>query len=546
MKQLATLSRLKDGPVLADGLCVWAEGNKVFAFDNRCPHLGFPMHKGSLKDGIVTCHWHQWRFDACGGGCLTEGGVDLPSYPVEIRGDEVWVDLRPRGDAGAARWKLLDAGLRESNSSKIARAVVALVDSGASDVEIVKRGALFGVAFKDEWASGLTILTAHLNVLATLDLPREDRILALVHGLRAVARDCENRPPPVPVEPLPHAETLEMSRLAGWFRQFVEQRDGQAAKRCILTMIGKGASPRELADAFLGALTDHVFLEGGHILDFTEKAFELLDRIGWAHAAPVLASLVTDLAGASRSEEDSDWRIPHDLIELMNSAETRGGDPAPEALLSDEPDRVLAGLAAGRPGAEARLAVAALTRVARFHLRNEFFDWDTVHHAFTYAEAARRFVARASPGKARIRALLHGAMDVYLVRFLNMPAAPAPKPRSGEPAADTLAKMHEEVGAKRVEEAARSAATWFAGGQKPVELWRRLANAYLLEDHGFHTAQAFEAGLGLSIGVNDLDPQLPAVAVARYLASHSPTNRTMHQTVWATVRLARGDRLFED
>ena len=144
MKLLATLSRLKDGPVLADGLCVWAEGTKVYAFDNRCPHLGFPMHKGSLKDGIVTCHWHHWRFDACGGGCLTSGGVDLPSYPVEIRGDEVWVDLRPRGDATAARWKLLDEGLRESNSSKIARAVVALIDAGASDVEIVKRGALFG------------------------------------------------------------------------------------------------------------------------------------------------------------------------------------------------------------------------------------------------------------------------------------------------------------------------------------------------------------------------------------------------------------------
>ncbi|MEK7467846.1 MAG: Rieske (2Fe-2S) protein [Planctomycetota bacterium] len=545
MKHLATLSRLKDGPLLSDGLCIWAEGDKVFAFDNRCPHLGFPMHKGSLKDGIVTCHWHQWRFDACGGGCLTAGGVDLPSYPVEMRGDEVWVDLRPRGDATAARWKLLDEGLREFNTSKIARAVVALIDAGTSDVEIVKRGALFGVAFRDEWASGLTILTAHANVLASLELAREDRILALVHGLRAVASDCENRPPPVPVEALPHAETLDMGRLSGWFRQFVEQRDGQAAKRCLLTMIAKGASPRELADAFLGALTDHVFLDGGHALDFTEKAFELLDRIGWAHAAPVLASLVTDIAGASRSEEDSDWRIPHDLVELIESAET-GEGVAADTLLSDDPASVVAGLAAARPGAEDRLAVAALMRVARFHLRNEFFDWDTVHHAFTYAEAARRFVARASPGLPRIRALLHGAMDVYLVRFLNMPAAPVPKPREAEPMEEIFPKLHGDIGGKRVEDAARTVATWLAMGREEKELWRQMASAYLLEDHGFHTAQAFEAGLGLWMGVKGVDPQIAAVAVARYLSSHSPTNRTVNQTVHATVKLARGERLFEE
>jgi nitrite reductase/ring-hydroxylating ferredoxin subunit len=546
MKQLATLSRLKDGPVLAEGLCVWAEDGKVFAFDNRCPHLGFPMHKGSLKDGIVTCHWHQWRFDACGGGCLTSGGVDLPSYPVEVRGDEVWVDTRPRGDASAARWKLLDEGLREFNTSKIARAVVALLDATVPDVEIVKRGALFGVAFRDEWASGLTILTAHANVLAALDLPREDRILALVHGLRAVAADCENRPPPVPVEALPHAETIAMDRLSGWFRQFVEQRDAQAAKRCLLTMLAKGASPRELADAFLGALTDHVFLEGGHMLDFTEKAFELLDRIGWAHAAPVLASLVTDLAGASRSEEDSDWRIPHDLIALMENAEAGGGEPSAEEVLSDDPARVVAALAAAKPGAEDRLAIAALTRVARFHLRNEFFDWDTVHHAFTYAEAARRFVARCSPGLPRTRALLHGAMDVYLVRFLNIPAAPEPKPRAAEPMEEIFPKLHGDIGGKRIEDSARTVATWLATGRDVNELWRQMATCYLLEDHGFHTAQAFEAGLGLSLGVKGVNPQLPAVAVARYLSSHSPTNRTVHQTVGATVRLARGDRLFED
>ena len=28
----------------------------VYAVDNRCPHMGFPLHKGSVADGILTCH----------------------------------------------------------------------------------------------------------------------------------------------------------------------------------------------------------------------------------------------------------------------------------------------------------------------------------------------------------------------------------------------------------------------------------------------------------------------------------------------------------
>jgi nitrite reductase/ring-hydroxylating ferredoxin subunit len=36
---------------------------RVFALDNRCPHMGFPLERGSVEDGILTCHWHHARFD---------------------------------------------------------------------------------------------------------------------------------------------------------------------------------------------------------------------------------------------------------------------------------------------------------------------------------------------------------------------------------------------------------------------------------------------------------------------------------------------------
>jgi nitrite reductase/ring-hydroxylating ferredoxin subunit len=45
---------------------------RVFALDNRCPHMGFPLERGSVDDGILTCHWHHARFDL-ESGCTKRG-----------------------------------------------------------------------------------------------------------------------------------------------------------------------------------------------------------------------------------------------------------------------------------------------------------------------------------------------------------------------------------------------------------------------------------------------------------------------------------------
>src|SRR5438552_810924 len=37
-------------------LALFAYGDKVYAVDNRCPHMGFPLSRGTVKDGILTCH----------------------------------------------------------------------------------------------------------------------------------------------------------------------------------------------------------------------------------------------------------------------------------------------------------------------------------------------------------------------------------------------------------------------------------------------------------------------------------------------------------
>ena len=85
------------------------DGGRVFALDNRCPHMGFPLDRGSVEDGILTCHWHHARFDLASGCTFDLWADDVPTCPVEVRDGEVWVEPtfghpRRRRATGAAAW----------------------------------------------------------------------------------------------------------------------------------------------------------------------------------------------------------------------------------------------------------------------------------------------------------------------------------------------------------------------------------------------------------------------------------------------------------
>jgi hypothetical protein len=54
-------------------------------------------------------------------------------------------------------------------------------------------------------------------------------------------------------------------------------------ERCIVSAVRAGATQAQMADMLFAAATDHRYLDVGHVLDFTNKAFEALDIAGWSH-----------------------------------------------------------------------------------------------------------------------------------------------------------------------------------------------------------------------------------------------------------------------
>jgi hypothetical protein len=396
-----------------------------------------------------------------------------------------------------------------------------------------------------------------------------DRPLALYQGLTAVGRDTEGMAPRFAIEPLP-GSTADLKTLKQWFRQFVLVRDNEGAERCLATAIRAGANDREVGDMLFSAVTDYRYLTIGHVADFTNKALEALDQAGWQHAGMVLPSLTPNYVNGTRMEERNSWRHPIDLAAILNEAyqkipaaleqgarqngaagHTLAGSV--ETLLSDDPqaivDLLLQMLAegAGKETLAQMVSYAAARRMAHFHTANEFGDWDTVLHTFTYANAIQRAMLRC-PSTELLRGVFDAAMSVYLDRFLNIPSTPLPRvERTGDRPDDLLDDFLSLLNKQQqVNQAGRLAAQYLANGGQPEKLIAALGSALLREDPDFHTIQTVETAVSqyqLLKGRPEAAHVL--IAAARYLAAHAPTPRAQNQTYQIALRLHRGEKVFE-
>jgi hypothetical protein len=142
-------------------------------------------------------------------------------------------------------------------------------------------------------------------------------------------------------------------------------------------------------------------------------------------------------------------------------------------------------------------------------------------------------------------------MALYLARYLNVP--PARIPGEGGEQLDDLPADVQTIRAalldafdrqRQVDLAARLVARHLTLGHSPQTLIAPLAHAVLREDAGFHAYQMLEAGIRQFTAWGDTDEgQHILIAVARYLAAHSPTERAALQTADIARRLMRGGEL---
>ncbi|BBP68176.1 pyridine nucleotide-disulfide oxidoreductase [Pseudomonas sp. Seg1] len=69
------------------------------AFQGECPHAGAPLADGALCNGRLICPWHKAVFRVEDGALCEPPALDsLKRYPLELRGEDIWVDDQPLPD----------------------------------------------------------------------------------------------------------------------------------------------------------------------------------------------------------------------------------------------------------------------------------------------------------------------------------------------------------------------------------------------------------------------------------------------------------------
>ncbi len=579
MVRVATLAELRRQGVIvtragARAVAVFAADERVYALDNRCPHLGFPLDRGSVRDGILTCHWHEARFEL-GSGCTFDlWADDAITYATEVRGDSVWVAPRPRRTRDAA-WhrRRLRRGMEQGVGLVQAKSLSSLLAGGEELAAIVAGVVDYAAANVTGFGEGMVRLTCVARLAPCLS--RDHLYLGLSYAVRQLAAEANAGPARRPRDPL--AGPASGSALQGWLRQWVRTRHRDAVERTLLTGVANRLPPAELAELLYGAAAERLYANTGHLFDACNKALELGEVLAGAGPPDLLALVAPSLAAARGAEESTPWHHPVAIVAAVRAAESRlpavaGGGPAllpaaaedalVEQVLAGDPAAVIAALeTALRDGAAPAAVGAAVTRaaglrLARFATSNEVSDWFNPQHTFIFCNAVQQALLRTT-APAVVRALFQAAIAVYMDRYLNVPPARLPAERDavravpaggGGALLDELLRLLDNRA--EVERAAELVSGYL---RAPAGDWRAhfgrlvdtLAFATLREDLDFHTLQVLEAAVTqVAARGNDAGAEQIMTGVVRNLAAHCPTRRAGYQTAMIARRLQRGEELY--
>ena len=301
-------------------VAVFAAADEIHAVDNRCPHMGFPLDRGSVKDGILTCHWHEARFELASGCTFDLWADDAISYATEVRGDQVWVATSPSRQRDAAYHRLrLRRGMEMAVGLVQAKSLISLLGDRAGLLPLVASVVDYAAANVTNFGEGMVRLTCVARLAPWLS--DETLYLGMSYAVRQLADEANAGTARRPRDPL--AAPAPNAALKGWLRQWVLTRHRDAIERTLLAGVANGLPAAELADLLYGAAADRLYANTGHLFDACNKALELTDLLDGSAPDDLLALLAPALADARGEEESTPWHHPVEIAAAVRAAEQR-------------------------------------------------------------------------------------------------------------------------------------------------------------------------------------------------------------------------------
>jgi nitrite reductase/ring-hydroxylating ferredoxin subunit len=401
--------------VKVDGrrLCVVHTSTGIHALDNACPHEGYGLTTGELDGELLTCAWHNWKFRVSDGRCLL-GEEDVRTHAVDVADDGTISislvvpapdELRPQLLASLRR------GMAKDYVGQMSRDVVRLLRADANPGELIWEAVAYGAPRADfGWGHAIASLT---DCLAMTDRYSGDqRALPIVQAIAGVAEEERDRP----VNPLPDPIRVFPADPRAEFRTFVETEQLEPAQAVLRGAIERGYGADEIRPWFTDIVSDHL-ISYGHGAIYAQKAFQLLERLGWERADTVLPYLVPTIVYGTREDKLPYMKLFHRGLAQLDFDELTKAAASPDPHWEDDgrllgallgSDRTEAALAAGaalRAGSGIdRLLDTVTTAVSERLLRydvdgerdfHDDFGWLDITHGITYANAARWHAERS-------------------------------------------------------------------------------------------------------------------------------------------------------
>ena len=399
-RHAVALSEIEDGGckvlrISGRQIALFRRSGVVQACNNRCPHEGYPLSEGDLDDGVLTCNWHNWKFNLDSGENLL-GGDRLRVYPIEIRDGEVWIDLAdPPLAARVAEIMLqLREAFDDNDYQRMARELARLRQVGADPLQAVTSAILWSY---DRLEFGWThAYAATADWLTLYDENASDEELQLVCLLESVAHVADD---------VLRMEEFPYSRASAPFDEdaFVEAIDAQDEPAAVARMLGAldaGMAFEEIERALTRAALLH-YNDFGHSIIYVTKAGKLVERLGERVYAPLVLSLVRSLVYTRREDRIPEFRRYEPLLEAWGDAGA-GAEPDMHAWYKLGINKALE-LTARHGNAPAKALHAALLGASAANMLgydieqqrkvnipiSDNVGWLDFTHAITFASAVR-------------------------------------------------------------------------------------------------------------------------------------------------------------
>ena len=483
-----------------------------YATDNQCPHMGYPLTRGRVRNGVLTCDWHGWSYDMKGGGCFTGGCDDLDTFPVDVRDGGIYIDVSSGGSKRKdAHFLLLKEGLLSEDNWTLSKAIAIMLAKGVSEQDtmklVVKHLGRHIATGRNANDGGRELAMMVNGVKVARHYAPDDRLIPLMMAATGASGTAGDRPA---IQPLPPPVTWE--KLERWIRVFTADKAWEGIEKCLITARRMGGHDERILPLLFECALEPFFLGHTQNLPLLRFLAELLEEFGWDDSEELVCNLAAKILGRDRGAPEEHRLAAINMFEPINTLiDEVASRSVTEQTADYDEDALAKGLVSGdlaqtfnaiSESLKAGVAIDRIVttmvllsadRMARTPV-NLNPGWGSLSHELILSSSVNTAL-RYGGFKAGARALYHAAWQFFSDRWLNItprsltePLSPA---KADAPDEDTaLRAVLDSIETVQVREVGRQTREYLNSGFSGDRLLSEMGLSILKDDNGWNLVHA--------------------------------------------------------